>query len=188
MVVPGAPVAQTPVPAQAPAQQTPRPPPPPVPASGGCPSCGNPLPRGAVLCTHCGYNLATKQRIVAGRVVAPGKPVVHADVQDPWYKTPFPYVLVLLAIFGTLFFLGKSNPPMMALLVGLLFVYFVVIHIIVTVFAFKESVGTGFLTLCFPIYGLYFVSSVSENQWLKTFYPIGYLGWIGVRVAHSIMD
>jgi DNA-directed RNA polymerase subunit RPC12/RpoP len=193
MVVPGTPApVSIPAPVPAPAYI----PPPPAPsavaapsaATGGCPSCGSPMARGAVICTQCGYNLATKQRIVAGRVVAPGKPVVHADVQDPWYKTPFPYVLVLLAIFGTLFFLGKSNPPMMALLVGLLFVYFVVIHIIVTVFAFKESVGTGFLTLCFPIYGLYFVFSVSENQWLKTFYPIGYLGWIGVRVAHSIMD
>jgi hypothetical protein len=146
------------------------------------------MARGAVICTQCGYNLATKQRVVAGRVVAPGKPVVHSDDPEPWYKTPFPYVLVLLAFFGILFFLGKNNPPMMALLLITLWVYAFVMHILVTIAAFRESVGTGFLTLCFPIYGLYFVFSVSENQWLKTFYPIGYLGYVALRVASSIMD
>src|SRR5205823_3842702 len=88
MIVPGA-AAPAPVPAPvpftapppAPAPPPPLPPPPapigaPAPAAagakGGCPSCGKPLPRGAVICTQCGYNLATKKRTVAGRQVGLG--------------------------------------------------------------------------------------------------------------------
>src|SRR5437867_12035140 len=47
----------------------------PAPAASGCPSCGAALPRGAVLCTSCGYNLATGKRIVAGQPAALGRPV-----------------------------------------------------------------------------------------------------------------
>ena len=193
MIVPGTPVpVSIPAPVPAPAYI----PPPPAPsavaapsaAAGGCPSCGAVLARGAVICTKCGYNIATKQRIVAGRVVAPGKPVAYAEENEPWYKTPFPYLLVILAIFGILFFLGKNNPPMMLILVLCVFIYSLTVHICVIVAAFRESVGTGFLTLCFPFYAVYFVFAVSENTWLKTFYPVAILGNVGLRVASHIMD
>src|SRR3954470_6885618 len=78
LVVPGTAPAPAPVPVMASA-----PPPAPVPvtmqrqapaasppATGGCPSCGGAMPRGAVLCTNCGYNTATRQRTVAGRPAA----------------------------------------------------------------------------------------------------------------------
>jgi hypothetical protein len=146
------------------------------------------MARGAVICTQCGYNLATKQRIVAGRVVAPGKPVVQVDEQDPWYKTPFPYLLVILAIFGTLFFLAKGNPAMQGLLLLSVAIYSLTVHICVLVAAFRESVGTGFLAMCIPFYAVYFVFSVSDNVWLKTFYPVAILGNVGLRVAGSILD
>src|SRR6266446_1445316 len=62
-------VAIAPAPAAVPSPAYAPPPPPSMrsaSAAGGCPSCGNPLPRGAVICTKCGYNIATKQRTVAG--------------------------------------------------------------------------------------------------------------------------
>src|SRR2546423_15529104 len=74
MMVPGSPisaVSAAPV-APGPAYASPPPPPPTPAAAAGCPSCGTPLPRGAVLCTRCGYNLATKKRTVAGKVVPLG--------------------------------------------------------------------------------------------------------------------
>jgi hypothetical protein len=40
----------------------------------------------------------------------------------------------------------------------------------VVIAAFRESVGTGFLTLCVPFYALYFVFSVSESDTLKLLY------------------
>src|SRR5438046_1402293 len=73
-----------------PAYSVPAPPPldaPPVQASGSCPSCGSALGRGAVLCTNCGYNLVTKQRMVAGRTVGMGGSM-GAMREASWYQSP----------------------------------------------------------------------------------------------------
>src|SRR4030095_15214590 len=79
LIMPGAPAAPTRVslrvsgettPAQTP---TPAPAPQPDSAASTCPSCSAAMPRGAILCINCGYNLKTGQRMVAGRPAAPGK-------------------------------------------------------------------------------------------------------------------
>jgi hypothetical protein len=167
MIVPGQPVAHAmaaappvPVPVSAGPATT---------AGGGCPSCGAALPRGAVLCTKCGYNLATKQRTAAGRPTAPGRAKVPAG-QAPWYKTPYPYIGVVLVTLGILYFLGKQNEAMMMAFRLVAILFYMTVHIMVLVAAFRESVGTGFLALCVPFYALYFVSKVSESQTLKILY------------------
>ena len=136
--------------------------------SSGCPSCGAALPRGAVLCTQCGYNLATGTRTVAGRPAALGKP--SAPGEPKWYESPYPYLGFVLAVLAVLYYLGKSNPTMMLAFVGFAFLYVLTAHIIVVVAAFRESVGTGFLTLCVPFYALYFVFKVSESGTFKVLY------------------
>jgi len=140
------------------------------------------------MCTKCGYNLATKQRIVAGRVVAPGKPVVQSDEQEPWYKTPYPYLLGVVAIFTLLYFLGKNNPVMMGVFLISLLVYYLSVQICVIVAAFRVSVGTGFLTMCVPFYGIYFVYKVSDSLWLKSFFSLVVLIGIGLRVLRLASD
>jgi len=167
MIVPGQPAAAmtaappTPVPVPATARAPA--------ATAGCPSCGAALPRGAVLCTKCGYNLATKQRTVAGRPAAPGRKMSPSgDV--PWYKTAYPYIGVVLATLGVLYFLGRQNETMMMAFVLVAVLFYMTVHIMVLVAAFRESVGTGFLTLCVPFYAIYFVSKVSDSQTLKILY------------------
>jgi hypothetical protein len=141
------------------------------PTASGCPSCGAALGKGAVLCTNCGYNMATGQRTVAGRPAALGRPTAPSyDV--PWYKTPYPYLGAFAAILGLLYFLGRSNPPIMLGFYGLSLLYIVGAKITATVFAFKEGVGTGFLTLCIEIYTIYFVFKVSDNDLLKLIYGV----------------
>jgi hypothetical protein len=142
--------------------------------SSGCPSCGAVLPRGAVLCTQCGYNLATGTRTVAGRPAALGKPSAVSG-EPKWYQSPYPYLGFVLAVLGVLYSLGKSNPAMMLAFVGFALLYVLTAHIIVLVAAFRESVGTGFLTLCVPFYALYFVFKVSESGTLKVLYAFAIL-------------
>lgn len=137
--------------------------------ASGCPSCGAALPRGAVLCTQCGYNLATGTRTVAGRPAALGKPSVTSG-EPKWYESPFPYVGFVLAVLVLLYYLGKGNPTMMLAFLGFAFLYVLTVHIMVLVAAFRESVGTGFLSLCVPFYALYFVFKVSESDTLKILY------------------
>src|SRR5205814_6170400 len=112
----------------------------PASATGGCPSCGAVLPRGAVLCTNCGYNLATRQRTVAGRPAALGKPA-KTQFETPWYKTAYPYIGVVVLVMVILYYLGRSNPAMMLAFLGVAVLYVLVAHILVVISAFKESVG-----------------------------------------------
>jgi hypothetical protein len=165
LIVPGTPAAAAPRYAAVPTTpSTPLPP-----TAAGCPSCGTPLPRGAVLCTACGYNLATRQRTVAGRPAALGKPAAP-QYDTPWYKTAYPYLALVFLVLGVLYFLGRQNPAMMLAFIGTAALYTLTAHIIVVVAAFRESVGTGFLTLCIPFYALYFVFKVSDNDTLKVLY------------------
>jgi hypothetical protein len=175
MIVPGTVAASAPAPVLASASgygTTPRPAPAPssmqssAATSSACPSCGGALPRGAVLCTQCGYNLATGQRTVAGRPAPLGKPTAP-QWETPWYKTAYPYLGVVLVALGLLFYLGRENPALMLGFLGVAALYNLTVCIIVVVAAFRESVGTGFLTLCVPFYALYFVFKVSDSDTLK---------------------
>src|SRR5205085_5629584 len=100
--------------------------------ASGCPSCGAPLARGAILCAMCGYNVVTKQRKVAGRAVGLGAAMAPTG-QDPWYKTAYPYLGAILVLLGVLYLLGKNNPRMMPLFVGTALLYALVPHICVVV-------------------------------------------------------
>ena len=133
-----------------------------------------------MLCTRCGYNLATHQRTVAGRPAALGKPV-DPKWETPWYKTAYPYLAVVVVILAVLYYLGRENPAMMLAFLGAAVLYSLVTHIIVVVAAFRESVGTGFLTLCIPFYALYFVLKVSESDTLKVLYSVAVIINILVR-------
>jgi len=99
-----------------------------------------------------------------------GKPKKDQWETPPWYQTALPYALGVIAILGTLYVLGRSNPALMAAFAALGGLYAFGMQITAAVFAFKEGVTTGLLTLlCFP-YALYFVFAVSENTNLKILY------------------
>src|SRR6266446_2162400 len=118
LIVPGG-VEMAPALAAAPAPAYTPPPPPAAqstPAAGGCPSCGNSLPRGAVICTRCGYNLATKKRTVAGRVVPIGAAMAPSG-EVPWYKTAYPHIGALILVLGALYYGGRTNPSLMLIFI-----------------------------------------------------------------------
>jgi hypothetical protein len=75
-------------------------------------------------------------------------------------------------VFVLLYIFARLNPvgPMVFVLSALLYV--LVVGVMVVVSAFKESVGTGLLTLCIGPYALYFVYAKSENPLLKILYTI----------------
>lgn len=139
------------------------------------------MARGAVLCTKCGYNTATGKRMVAGKVVAPGKPAAD-PWSTPWYKTPYPYIGVVVVILAILYFLGRENPLMKGVFALIVLLYYVVARIIVSVAAFRDSIGSGFLTLCIEIYAVYWAFRVNENDTVKIIYGSA-LGLLVAMVA-----
>ncbi len=117
---------------------------------------------------------------------SPSKPAARARrsvgaSEGPWYKTPYPYLGAVALVLGGLYFLAKQNAEMMPVFIGCAALYSLTVHIMVVVAAFRESVGTGFLTLCIPIYGLYFVFAVSESNVLKTLYPFAFVINLALR-------
>jgi DNA-directed RNA polymerase subunit RPC12/RpoP len=146
-------------------------PPPPSPGVA-CPSCGGALPKGAVLCTACGYNLVTRQRTVAGRPAAAARPR-RSPGDVPWYKTVYPYLGFILVVLGTFYFLGRTNSEMMLVYAGLSALFAFVAHILVVVSAFRnDGMAWGFLSLCIPLVALYYIIKVSDDETLKLVYGV----------------
>jgi len=70
---PAKPEAKKPEPAKAPPQKSEKQPPAKAPSGKGrCPSCGNTVKAGAVICLNCGYNLQTGQKIETAVKDTPG--------------------------------------------------------------------------------------------------------------------
>ena len=106
--------------------------------------------------------------------------------EEPWYQTPYPYLLVVVAIFALLYYFGTRNPIVMLAFLGSIGLYAFAVHIWVTVIAFKASVGRGFLSLCVPFYALRFVYAESESAWLKSFYSLAFAIIIALRILRKI--
>jgi predicted amidophosphoribosyltransferase len=154
-------------------------PPPPRAADPVCPSCGAAIARGAILCVSCGYNLRTGQKTVPKR---PARAKAAASPWDtPWYATAYPYLLALVLVLGALYYLGRTNPIAKLAFLGVAAIYMIAVHIMVVVSAFREGAATGFLTLCIPIYGLYFVLKICENETLKVLYLVAYVLNLAIR-------
>lgn len=177
-------------PAIAPAPAVAPPPPAPAPAPSrssapaavgvACASCGNPMPRGAVLCTNCGYNTVTRQRTGAGRPGARRGAIAAAPAGPvPLYKNPNLYVGIVLAIFVAMFAVTWFIRPFLLVYFAILLLYSMIIGIAVLIAAFKDDVGTGFMTLCVPFYVVYFLRAKCESKLLKALYTAGSLGWLG---------
>ena len=64
---------------------------------------------------------------------------------------------------------------------GVAVLYYIAVKIIVLVAAFKESVGTGFLTLCIPLYAIYFVFKINDSDTLKLLYGVAALILFSLR-------
>jgi hypothetical protein len=147
----------------------------PNPAGASCPSCGAAMPMGAILCTQCGYNKSTGRKPVAAGQA-------KAAARDEWYLKPYPYVGALVVVLAVLYFLGRENNAMMLAFAGVALIYTLGVHIVVLVAAFRDNVGTGFLTLCLPFYALYFVFRVHDNATLKLLYAVAVILNILLRV------
>jgi hypothetical protein len=188
MIVPG----QAPAPARVPAFSVGAPPPPvpalapahaptPAPAASGCPSCGAPLARGTVLCTKCGFNLATGQRLQAKALKSAAKARGAAPGQESWAKNPNVWAGIVAGIFALLYGFARLNPAGIMVYAGLALLFYVAIRITVLIFAFGEGAGTGFMTLCIPFYDLYFVYGINENRMLKSLYTISLLAVLAMK-------
>lgn len=138
------------------------------------------------MCTNCGYNLITRQRTVAGRPAALGRPRVRSG-EPPWYLSPWPYLGVIALLVGVFYFLGRQNSAFYGGIALVLVLYMLTTTILVLVAAFRDSVATGFMTLCIPLYVFYFVFKVNENDTLKVLYGFNFLIYLGAMAMGKLL-
>lgn len=139
--------------------------------SATCPGCGGPLDPGAVICTRCGYDVHKGKQLKVRKVKAKGKgggrPRSAAFVLSPGGVG-----LILLLLFGLLYWLAWHDDLGALVYAAIAGTFGFVVVIMVLVFAFRESIGQGFLTLCVPCYVLYFVYGICDNAWIKVLFAV----------------
>ena len=165
-------------------------PPAPSPAGVACPSCSAPIAPDAILCTACGFNLQTRQRIQprttpAQRSIPGTKRPGRAAAKDvKWYATPYPYLGLYVVLMFALYLLGRSQPAFNLGFLGMAALYYVGITIAVLIAAFKESAMKGVLCLICGIYAVYWVYVESESTFLKSAYAVVLLLALGLKLAN----
>lgn len=154
----------------------------PAPAAAACPGCAAPLAEGAVICTQCGLNLQTGQKLgmEAGSRHNPvpavparggGATASRSPADD---RVPIPvWIWAIAGVFLLLFVAGWLTEGGAVAFQGITGLFALVIGIWVLVDAFQDSASQGVLTLCVPFYVIYRVYWECENPLLKMLFTIG---------------
>lgn len=140
-------------------------------SSFACPSCGSPMQAGSIICVNCGYNVQTGQALTVKVKKAP-KERAELSGAAAMLLSPAVIGLAVLAIIGGLYAMTWGDPDQVIIPYALSSIFSLGVSITVLVFAFRESVGTGFLTLCVPCYILYFVFAVCDNGLVKGLFGV----------------
>jgi hypothetical protein len=105
-------------------------------------------------------------------------------LKQPWFAFVLP-----AAILGVLFLLARNNEELVELYKLPQSLFGLVVGVIVLVQAFRESIGTGILTLCLPFYVFYFVFFVNENPHIKALFGVSVIAAVaGLFVGPSLAE
>lgn len=153
-----------------------------LPAPVTCPSCGRGLATDAVICTSCGYDRRTGQRIGvssapptepqplrAGRAAIARKQGSGADSGGaPFWQTAWFFGVASLVFFVGFYVAASRNTALAAAFQITQTIYSLAVSIWLLVVAFQESAAQGCLCLftC-GFYSLYYVFLRQENVHLK---------------------
>lgn len=128
-----------------------------------CELCGELIPVDAVLCTSCGYNRKT------GEKIAVKKQRARSDwaADSGFFITPVVAGIGLMVVFALLFFAGRTADPAALTLFALTGVLGLGVWIVVLIGAFQTSIGQGLLTFFVPLYIVWFVYGVQHSSYIK---------------------
>ena len=126
-------------------------------APQGCPRCGKPVPLTGVICTQCGYNLRTRQKLATAwrRPVLEGETDRHRLLR--LVTDPGNIGLAILGVFIVMFISAMISQPMGAAYVRLTIIYGCLVALGLVVSAFRSGIADGLLTLLLPFYALYYL-------------------------------
>ncbi|MHC4064795.1 MAG: hypothetical protein ACYSUQ_02230 [Planctomycetota bacterium] len=135
-----------------------------------CPGCSKPLAQGVVVCTNCGYDLRTGQRLPLAQAAPTAKPARPASGGFDILRQPWVFGAIPTAVFIPLFLAARTNDVAALAYLGLHAVFALVVVILVLIKAFGDSITSGILCLICGPYALYFVFTKNDDTRLKYAY------------------
>ncbi len=103
-------------------------------------------------------------------------------VKRPWFTCAVPALILYL-----LFDHAHDNPNSAAVFLVPQLLFSLIVLVIIYVEAFRDGIGTGFLTLCLPPYTLYYVLSVNESAHLKGLFAVSLIAAMaGLSLAPDV--
>ena len=141
-----------------------------------CPSCGQVIPGGGIICVGCGFNIKTGKRVAMASVALPkakaakpggkkGGAGASGILGQPWVFGAGP-ALFFLIFFGV----SKASPSLVGAYWIACLVFGFGVGIWALVKAFGDSALRGILCLCLTPYSLYYVFGVNDDSRLKYAY------------------
>lgn len=135
-------------------------------AAAACPSCGAAMQAGAVICTQCGYNVASGIQLTSKTKHARGGGDALASLGilgHPWMIFG-----LLSVVFIGLFAVARTGEEGMLAFVVLLWLFGLAVYVITIVFAFKDhGILDGILVLICGLYTLIYGLFRAEPRWLR---------------------
>lgn len=167
-----------------------------TPSENACPSCGGPLAPEAILCTGCGYNRTTGQRIrgdigapppnatsVEGAASKAGRRAASGGGSDQ-FKQPWVFGVGLLVFFAVFFAVARGSDSAALGFLSLVGLYYVVVSIWVIVVAFQDAALKGVCCFLCEFYRIYFGFFDQDNAYLKWAYGVC---WIIGALAYTLL-
>lgn len=153
----------------------------PVAAAGSrmCANCGSAIASDAIICLNCGFNTQTGHKLDVS--VQKPKRDFSGAANILGANGPMFAGVGALAIYAVMALAGNSMGDAAtgaAVYSAWHLPFSLAVTVLVLVLAFRESIGTGFLTLCVPCYVLYFVYSVNDNPWSRFLYAAHVIGTV----------
>lgn len=148
--------------------------PPPV-SMQSCAYCGQPMTGDAIICLSCGYNAQTGRQLAKVSTKPKRDWTGSAGGLTSAIASPVGAALAAFIFFGLFYLVAMTSEEVAVAYVLVESLFSLAVGVLVLVFAFRESIATGFLTLCVPCYALYFVFAVCENQFVKWLFVLSIL-------------
>lgn len=146
------------------------------PAVAPCESCGQPTTVDAIICTSCGYNRQTGEKLK----IETAKPETDWVANSGMFVSPGVIGGGIMAVFGIMLFIGRTVEPVAIALILSHSLFAIAITLTALFFAFRESIVQGLLTLFLPFYILWFVYGVHDGPYLKWLYGAMIVGAVCV--------
>lgn len=149
-----------------------------------CPECDAPQGPGDIICTNCGFNAMTGEKLgVETTVSRPKKAAAVGGGFLDLAKTPRGVGLITLVAIAAFAGLGAVIEPIAFAYIAAAVIFYLGTWFVTIGIAFRQSIMQGLAVLFVPFYILFFIYFVSDNRYLRYLVPLSLIAVIAVGIV-----